>query len=57
MFKSDIYIVCADTQVKWIHSGQIQLSGVFSWEYKRTCKEKMDTTNYTTTNSTMNVNN
>ena len=49
MFKSDI--ACADTQVKWIHGGQIQLLGVFLWE------EKMDTTNYTTTNSTMNVNN
>ena len=26
MFKIDI--ACADTQVKWIHGGQIQLSGV-----------------------------
>ena len=63
MFKSDI--ACADTWVKWILGGQIQLSGVFTlgvvgdvslW-FTWDGEEKMDTTNYTTTNWTMNVNN
>ena len=53
MFKSDI--ACADTRMKCIHSSQIQLSGVFPWEYKPAKRKWTPLTNYTTTNSTMNV--
>ena len=58
MFKSDI--TCADTRVKWIHSGHWDPTlrcSVFSWEYKPAKKKWTPLTTLSTTNSTLNVNN